>query len=254
MSEGRILTNYYDFKENNTGKSEFFFLEHVLKARVDLHIETGENEYDQELNIYIAGLLNSLVTSGRLLEQKPYVSPFDTDVRLWLSEHPGLRNEYTVYRDNADFGLLLLGLFLGFEHPGSYHHIVCSVNDGQGRIALYYELAASALAHLRGNDLSLVGVLETLAEHMDEIIAILNHAAGSYFDLMERLSDGSMFHLGRELDECERKKQYDQKLDEFLRCYSCYREEPSPEMRERLMMAADEVRQLNGDFRFDGVE
>ncbi|MBN1576761.1 MAG: hypothetical protein JW913_09430 [Chitinispirillaceae bacterium] len=253
MSAGKILTPFYDMKEHAVGKSGFFFLEHLLKARADLHLESGGHECDQELNVYIAGLLNSLVRSDSLLRQKPYISPFDTDVRQWLANHPGLRSAYNVYRENADFGLMLFGIFSGYEHEGSYHHIVIAEHDEQGRIALYYELAASALAHLQGNNTSLIDVFETLSKHLDEILRILQHTAHSYFDLMERMSEGSLFHLERELDEMNERKWYDEKLDEFLKCYAAYKEQPSDAGKERLLMLAEELKRLNADFKFDGA-
>ena len=254
MKEGRIITPYYDFKEHSVGKSGFFFLEHLLKARADLHLESGGHECDQELNIYIAGLLNSLVQSNSLVWQKPYISPFDTDVRQWLIDHPGLRSAYTVYRENADFGLILFGIFSGYKHEGSYHRIVMVDHGEQGRIALYYELAASALAHLQGNNTSLIDVFETISERLGEIICLLQHTAHSYFDLMERMSEGNLFHLERELDEIDKWKYYHEKLDEFLECYTIYKEQPSATAKEHLFALAEELKKLNGDFEFDGVE
>jgi hypothetical protein len=253
MSAGRILTPFYDLKEHAVGKSGFFFLEHILKARAELHLESGANDLDQELNVYIAGLLESLVRSDALVKLRPYVSPFDADVRQWLLQHPGLRNAYTVYRDNADTGLLFSGLFSGFDHEGSYHRVVMHEQDEQGRIALYYELAASALAHLQGNNVSLVEVFEALAEHLEEMLRIVKYAANAYFDLAERLTDGSFYHLERELDALEAEKKYKEKLDEFLKCYAAYRETPSEAGKEQVMLLAGELRELKSDFKFDGL-
>ena len=252
MSTGRILTPFYDLKERAIGKSGFFFLENILKARAELNLESGGHDYDQELNVYIAGLLNSIVRSDSLLRQKPYISPFDIDVRRWLAVHPGLRTAYTVYRENADFGLLLFGVFTGFEHDGSYHHIVMTDHDEHGRIALYYELAASALAHLQGNNGSLIDVFEALSEHIEEIIHILQYTAHHYFDLIDRISEGSFFHLERELDEMDERMRYEEKLDEFLKSYAAYKEQPSDAAKERLMNLSEELKKLNGNFKFDG--
>lgn len=253
MKAGRVLTPYFDLKEKTIGKSEFFFLEHILRARVELQMESGADECDQELNIYLAGLLNNLIQAKEFIGQKPYLSPFDTDIQLWLKEHPGLRNAYTVYRDNADFGLLLHGIFVGHERRGTYCRKVFSDHDELGRIALYYELAASALAHLQGTGVSLVSVLEALSCHLEKVIRILKYAATSYFDLIKRMSEGSMFHLGRELDELDEKKKYNEKMDEFLRCYSAYRKNPTPEEKERLITSANEVKKINSKFSFDGI-
>lgn len=254
MSSGRILTPYFDLKEQSVGKSGFFFLEHILKARIDLHLETGAHGCDQELNIYLAGLLNSLVQTDSILLQKPYISPFDIDVRKWLLDHPGLRNAYTAYRENADFALVLHGFFSGFSHDGSYHKAAISENDEEGRIALYYELAASALTHLQGNNISLVEVFEALAEHLNEILSILKYMAHSYFDMLKRMSEGSFFHLEREIDELELKNKYESRLDDFLKCYVAYKEAPSEVGKIQLVQIADELKKMKKDFRCDTLD
>ncbi len=252
MTGSKIFTPFYDVKTKTMGKSGAFFLEYLLKARTDLHMESGSHACDEELNVYIAGLLSSLIRSDSFLRQKPYISPFDADVKQWLEAHSGLRNAFTVYRDNADFGLLLIGLFTGYKHEGSYHKIVMAGHNDQGRIAIYYRLAASALMHLHGKYGSLIDVFDTLAEHLDEFIRILQYMSYRYFDLIERISEGSFFHLEREIEAMEKKKQYDIKLDEFLKLYAIYKEKPSDELKKRLITLADELKKVNSDFTIDG--
>ncbi len=252
MSSEKILTPFYDLKECARGKSGFFFLENILKARADLHLESGGHDFDQELNVYLAGLLNSLVSQGAFLGNKPYISPYDIDIRRWLAAHPGVRNTYMVYRENADFGLALLGLFSGYAHKGSYYHIVMFDNNEKSRIALYYEIAASALVHLKGRG-SLIDVFEALSDHIDEIIRIIRYAARQYFDIMERISEGSFFHLERELDEMDKMKRYEEKIDEFLKLYAAYKELPSDEKKKQIETLAEEIKKINSDFQFDGV-
>lgn len=250
MSAGKIVNPYFDLKEHVEGDSAFFFLEHVLKARSDLHLESGKNALDQELNVYLAGLLNSLIAAGPLLQRKPYISPFDSDVRCYLEQHPGLRNEYVVYRDNADFGLVLFGLFFDYEHRGSYHHYVFDDHDTTYRIALYYELAASALTHLQGHTVSLVGVYEALAEHLVEVLCILKHAATTYFDILERLSEGSVYHLERELQDAEEQQRYSAMVDEFLKAYSAFKEQPTEAGKRIVMELTEKLERMGRGFHF----
>jgi hypothetical protein len=250
MKDNKLIRTYYDLDQKTSSQTNFYFLEHVLKARSDLHLETGKHEYDQEINVYIAGLLNSLIASTSFVQHKPYISAFDIDVRRWLDSHPGLRNEYVVYRDNADFGLVLLGLFLKYHHQGSYQHIVMPENNDQGRIALYYSLAASALAHLKGATVSLVTVYESIAEQMEEVLLILRRAAGTYFDLMEKISSGSMYHLEKELTDQSKKALYNKKIDEFLKLYSEYKENPTADLKKRISELSDELRLLDDKFSF----
>lgn len=251
MSGIKIITPFYDLEKKGIFGSGFFFLEHVLKARADLNMETGSGEYEQEMNVYIAGLLNSLINSDNLLSGKPYISPFDIDIKHWLDNHPGLRNEYNVYRDNADFGLVFLGLFLKFNHSGSYHSKILSGSDEQGRVALYYEMASSALAHLQGNSASLVGVFQALADNMPEILQIVRRAATEYFEFIEKISDGSLYHLEKEIDKMDYENLYKSKLDEFLKKYSEYKEKPNEKLRTEVISMAQELKEMNKKFQFD---
>jgi hypothetical protein len=254
MSSEKIIRTFYNIDEKQNQPTSFFFLEHLLRARADLHMETGKHDYDQETNIYLAGLLNSLVISELTSNQKPYISPFDSDIQKWLNNHPGRRNEYIVYRDNAEFGLIFIGLFIGQKHPGSYQKIVLSDVDDQGRIALYYELAASALAHLQGRSGSLVNVFQEIADYLPEIVNLLRRTATTYFDLMERLSEGSLFHLEKEISDLDKKSQYETKLDDFLKTFSTYKKNPDDyEIRNKVIELADELKKINSSFRYDDL-
>jgi hypothetical protein len=254
MEKPAIVNPYCDLKDQERHPTNFFFLQHILMARADLNMESGQHDHDQEVNVYLSGLLNSLVDAGQLTKAREYISVFDVDVRRYLDEHPGIRNEYIVYRDNADFGLLQEGVFQGDRHPGSYHHIVFPDSTRQDRISLYYELAASALAHLQGTHGPLVPVFVSLAGHMDEVLKIVHRAAGYYFEMIDRISEGSMFHLEREVNEKGVMKQYQELLDEFLKTYKDYRTTPDEQARARLMKIVSDLRTLNGDFRCDDLK
>lgn len=240
-----------DNKEEVNKKIFFFFLEHILKARIELKLESGRNEEDEELNIYLAGLLHSLVCSDLFTMQKPYISPFDCDVQEWITLHPGLRNQYIVYRENADFGLICCSFFWGYHHPGSYYHHVLIDSNPCTRIALYYEIAASLLSHLQGTHVSLVSVLEALSKNLEEIIKIVRYAASEYFDMMERISEGSFYHLEKEIEKMELEKKYETTLDEFLKIYAAYKENPTEELKRKLFSLSEELKKIKDSFNFD---
>ena len=253
MENDAFIKPFYDLKTKAAQESSAFFLNNILKARTDLHLESGRHELDQEVNVYISGLLNSLSGSQSFIRQKEYISSFDSDVHHYLELHPGDRSAYVVYRENADFGLLVHGVFLGYEHQGSYRHAVMPGADERDRIALYYKLAASALAHLQGTQRTLVAVFMALAEELPEILQILRRAAGNYFDLIERISEGSFYHLERELDNMNTNKRYGDKLDEFLKAYSEYKAAPTEERKVALLALAGELSLMNEKFKFEEV-
>jgi hypothetical protein len=252
MGQDHLITGYRDLQASTDEKSAgFFFLEKVLNARIALDLNTGTHEYDEEVNVYIGYLLMSLVTSDAFLKVKPYVSPYDADVRHYLDEHPGSRAQYCVYRENADFGLVSESLFLGYDHPGSYHRRVLSDRDDESRIALYYELAASALIHLTCANAALVHVLVSISDNIGEVIALLRKVAADYFEFIERISSGSLFHLEKDISRMADDTSYQRKLDEFLRQYADYMNAPTPERHSDLLAMVAELKKLNTGFCFD---
>jgi hypothetical protein len=254
MGSNRNSSDWIDLNNKESSKTNYFFLEHVCKARMDLNIESGKHECDQEINVYLAGLLTSLIASTAFIQQKPYISVFDYDIRNYLENHPGLRNEFVVYRDNADYGLMAAGLFSGDNHRGSYHHIVMADQADLGKIALYYSIAASALAHLQGTRHSLVYVLDSMSKYLDEIHQILRYAAGTYFDMVEKISDGSMYHLEKELAEEGKMMLFKEKVDEYLKLYAEYKTAPTEKLKCEINTITRELKGMNDQFKGDCLQ
>lgn len=251
MDKPTIETDFGGTHEEMSCRLQGLFLHELLKARIELHLESEPRGYDREVNIYLASLLESLVHSGLLCIDKDYLSPFDLDVRAYLDAHPGLRNEYVVYKENADFGLMMTSVFLKFRHRGSYHRIVLGDRDPKPRISLYYRSAAGALAHLRGGDETLVHVLDTLASRIEIVNAVVRKVAGDFLGLIERISPGSLFHLEKTLARQAEMKIYDETLDDFLQCFADHREHPTTESLKLLREKAACLHRLNPDFVFN---
>jgi hypothetical protein len=238
--------------ELKSGASNSFFLENILKARVALNLATGRREEnDEDTNVYLAGLLNGLTFGGSCIAEKPYLSPYDEDVRHYLDQHPGSSSEFIVYKDNADFGLVSLSVFLGYDHAGSYHRRVLGDVDESGRIACYYLFAANALAHIKSGHALLVHTFHSLAEHIGEAVRIVRKVAGDYFDMMERITDGSLFHLEREVDDLANRRRFTEAMDEFLKAFSEYKAAPSLAGREKVTSFVTYLKALDPRFSFD---
>ncbi|MBD3343634.1 MAG: hypothetical protein GF401_01075 [Chitinivibrionales bacterium] len=244
--------HFFDLEHNDEEKRGFFFLDNILRARIDLNLETGCNgENDEAINVYIAGLLESMTQPDGVLTSKPYISPYDVDIRRYLEKNPGTRNEFVVYRDNADFGLMSISVFLGYEHEGSYYHKVFADRDESGRIALYYKLAAGALTHLQNSRAILVDTYYYMADHMDQLVKILRKVAGDYFDFIEHISKGSLFHLSKEVWDMVTNEKYKSIIDDFLKLFSAYKKERTDKNKELLVEKAEEIKALNPTFAFD---
>lgn len=251
METSKNIDSYHDLASKTDENTRYFFLENILKARINLHLDTGQHDYDEEVNMYLAELLSSLVSASSFTENKPYISAFDYEIKTYLQEHPDTRTEYTVYKENADFGLSSVSVFLDYFHAGSYHNRVIGHTDSSERIALYYKLAASALAHLRGTRTTSVHVYLSIADHIADAMRLVRTVSGESLEFVDRLSRGSMFHLEKELQEAARVKIYKSKLDDFLKAWQDHRDDRSEEKKAMLITLARELSDLNPDFRFE---
>ncbi len=233
-------------------RADRFFLSNILNARIELDLETGcHGDDDQDTNVYLAGLFDAMVSGQQFTRSPDYLSPYESDIIEYLEEHPGTRNEYIVYKGNADYGLMSTGVFNGHTHEGSYHKRVIGESDDPERIAFHYRLAGSALGHLRGPRASLVHTFEALAEHVRDFIQIVRKVSIEYFEMMDRISDGSIYHLEKEIELLSQVEAYGQLLDEFLALYSRYRKDPVPEDRSALIELAGKLKRANPGFSFD---
>ncbi len=243
---------FFDLNSRKKDSTAFFFLENVLKARIDLDLPTGRrDDSDEDTNVYMAGLLTSALSSGESFRTKPYLSPYDIDIQQYLNQHPGRSNQFIVYKDNADFGLVNISIFWGHDHRGSYHKKVMANVDETGRVALYYTMAAHALEHINGHRTLLVHTFHNISEHMDEIIRIMRKVSGEYFDFVAKISEGSFFHLEREVDALVKYAEYKRKLDDFLLKLASFRKEPTAESRAELTAMVKILKELNPEFAFD---
>jgi hypothetical protein len=251
METAKNTDVYHDLTSKTDENTHYFFLENILKARINLHLDTGRSDYDEEVNMYLAELLAALVSPCPPAENKPYISAFDYEIKSYLELHRDPRTEYTVYKENADFGLSSVSVFLDYFHAGSYHHRVIGHTDSADRIALYYKLAASALAHLRGSQTTSVHVYLSIAEHIGDAMRLVRTVSGESFEFAERLSAGSMFHLEKELGEAARVKIYKSKLDDFLKAYQDHKDDTTDDKKAALITLARELKDLNPAFRFE---
>jgi hypothetical protein len=73
---------------------------------------------------------------------------------------------------------------------------------------------------------------------------------GEYFNILERLSSGDVYHLERSIDRIESDRELRALQDEFLDLYSSYMKAKDPELREKLRELAKKIQRLDDSFRF----
>ena len=96
-------------------------------------------------------------------------------------------------------------------------------------------------------------VLEKLSVGFDKYIKILSHMRGEYLDLVQRFSEGEVYHLERAVDESARQEILKAKQDQLLELYSQWKVAPSEEIEESVKRLVGEIQEIIGRLRARGL-
>src|SRR5688572_28596112 len=89
----------------------YFFINSFLLSRIDSDLPSDLAEYDEDVNVYTAALLAGVVSGREDLLRADLVSTRDADVFARVQESKDQRLRYQVYKANADFLYVSLGVF-----------------------------------------------------------------------------------------------------------------------------------------------
>lgn len=219
------------FKHLDSGKidtTESFFSNQFLRGRIDsgkesnegydLIFEEGRNEewcdkhwkeikanemkYDEDVNQYISLTLADLANPKSLAFANQYTVGIDADVGQIAVSLPEQIKTYFLYKINADFLLLNLGLFR------SDTNILGEAYFDKGES--YYFSAASNLKAARGGRSGMSDVLEKLSGGFGkyvEILRTMKNSADNYLSFNFKFSQAEIQDLEATLGRATQKKQ-----------------------------------------------
>jgi len=231
--------------------SYFFMLNCLLHSRVNIGIESNSEVYDEDVNVYLAHLLNSHIDPRYLLRASTYISQTDADVAASLAGHADCRRSYETYKANADFLLMAVSVFDLFDEPRhSRPHHYTPRQIYIGRAALYYSLASSYATKLARGESPIGDTLLKLSDRIDDYVKILSYMRGQYLDFIRRYSPGELFHLDLVLDKIHRDETIEKMRDEFLDTYHAWMKTGVPELKHKLEEQAKLLREIDPTFEF----
>jgi hypothetical protein len=246
--------HYIDLKETsrNLQPTYYFMINCLLYSRMETGLVSNQDYYDEDVNVYLAHLLHSFINPEYVEQSKKFLSKYDTDVFRRLAHSSDARLKYLIYKTNADFLLVSIGIF---DNPtaaaGAKSKMQPSEEAYIGRGKTYYHFAYTYSQHLHRRNQGVSDVLEKLSTGFEKYLRILSHMRGEYLDLMKRLSQGEVYHLERTVNEASQQELLRVKQDELLELYSAWRREPSGEIEESLQRVASEIRAINPSFKFE---
>ncbi len=233
----------------DTGEREtvfFFMLNAYLLSRIDTEHESTE---DEEVNVYMAGLLQSLVDGSFQAGHGEWLATTPTDVFSKVEEGDSNRHRLEVYRSNADYRMIAFGLFAGFGEQRTDRRSLNASGDAKLEEAQqYYGWAALFSSRMPERYRGLSVTLEKLAENFDTYVDVLSYMGANYMNFIERFSAGEMFHLEHEAHEAAVPKIREQVLDHMLDAYNQWKAEPTPSNRKSLTEASAQYVQLDPKF------
>lgn len=246
--------HYVDLKDQSRDlqPTYYFMINCLLYSRMETGLVSNQDFYDEDVNVYLAHLLHSFINPEYVEQSKKFLSKYDTDVFRRLSSSTDARLKYQIYKTNADFLLVSIGIF---DHPtlaGSQRSRMQPSEEAYiGRGKTYYHFAYTYSQQMHRKNAGVSEVLEKLSAGFEKYLRILSHMRGEYLDLVKRFSQGEVYHLERTIDEHQQQELLRVKQDELLELYSLWRTEPSAATEENLERVVGEIRQLNPDFRFE---
>ena len=237
--------DYIDLQNGEREPLFFFMLNAYLCSRIDIEQESDE---DEEVNVYIAHLLHSLVDGTFYTENAEVLADAPYDVFSKVEQSESDRHKLKVYRTNADHRLVAHGLFSGFgNHQGLYRKSTTPQESYLEQAQQYYGWAACFSERLPRHK-GLAAALHKLARDFEVYQSVLSHMGTTYFGLMDRLSPGEVFHLEREAHEGAKPALREGALDRMLDAYSLWCSEPKAEHQLRFREACAQYQEYDEAF------
>ena len=231
----------------------FFMMNCLLYSRLESGNPSNQDYYDEDVNIYLANLLTSFMNPEHHERTRKYLSRYDSDLFDKIQRSSDVRLKYTIYKTNADFLLISIGIFKNADgsRPGSKDAFLKDNEEVYvGRAKAYYQFAYSYSQHMFRKATAISEVLEKLSRGFEQYVQILSHMRGEYFNILERLSSGDVYHLERSIDRFESGRELRTLQDQFLDLYSEYLKSKDPETKNRLRDLARQIQKLDETFRF----
>jgi len=227
----------------------YFFINNFLLSRIDSDMPSDLAEYDEDVNVYTAALLSGVVSGREDLLRADLVSPRDADVFARVQETKDQRYRYRVYKANADFLYVSLGVFS--ENTAGIDPARVSDNEANrltGRGKSYYQFASAYAERLYGSHAGITEVMDKLSRNFEAYTKVMTWMSGEYMNLVRRLSEGEVFHIERQAQERFEDEHRRHTWDTLLDGYVDWQKTHARDARRRLARAARELKRIDPNF------
>ncbi|MFH1754397.1 MAG: hypothetical protein ABIA59_01725 [Candidatus Latescibacterota bacterium] len=249
------LGSHINFSSGNHREIEpdfFFMMNCLLYSRMETGNPSNHDFYDEDVNVYIANLLCSFMNPDYHRRAKKYISPYDLNLFEKIKDSSDVRLKYTIYKTNADFLLISIGIFRNGDADCSSTSPFANRSEEahMGKGKAYYQFAYSYSQSMFRKPTAISEVLEKLSRGFENYVEILSHMRGEYFNILDRLSNGEVYHLERSIDKYKTNDELKTLQDRFLDVYSEYQKSKDPDLKAELERLVKIIQKLDESFYF----
>ncbi|MBU8921454.1 MAG: hypothetical protein KOO63_06515 [Bacteroidales bacterium] len=235
--------------DDSTG---FFMMNNLLYSRIDCKHPTNDEYFDEDVNVYLANLLDSLINPSQHDAMRRLVVPYDISLFESVRKQKDPRIKYMTYRMNADFLLIYSGVFSNPRNrrPDSASQFELSDNTYLGRGKAYYSIAQSYCSQTFHKNTAIGEIMGKLSRGFEKYVEVLSTMRSEYLHIIDPISQGEMYHLERSVNHEELKASLACLYDDFLDAYTRHGQEKTGSTREILEKCASRIKEVDPGFSF----
>lgn len=239
---------YFDIDKEERDSAIRYLLNAILRSRVESNLSQSVEEFDEDVNIYLAHLLLAVSLPEYHELAQPYLSNDSSDVLRWVKGTEDRTIRYFIFKVNADHLLIHLSVFddlaeksrRSLFRPSEKHFIEL------GR--LYYEQASNYHSRIYRKRTGVGDVLEKLARHFDIYSELLRTVRRDYLHFVTTFRDQVFNRFMQDMTRYEREAIKKTKIDHFLDLYSQWLRTKDPHLHSETHRLLRELREMEPDF------
>ncbi|MBI4115708.1 MAG: hypothetical protein HY447_03935 [Candidatus Omnitrophica bacterium] len=239
---------FFDIDKGERDSAIRFLLSSILRSRLDGDFNRLIEEFDEDVNVYLAHLLFAVALPEYHELSEPYLSTESSDVLRWVKATEDRTIRYFIFKVNADHLLVHLSIFgdltakpwRGIFRKSQRHFVEL------GR--LYYEQAANYHSRIYRKRTGVGDVLEKLGRNFDAYSGLLKLVRRDYLHFVTRFRDQAFDKFLEELSVYERESTKRARIDYFLDLYSEWLKTKDPALKTKADQAFEELKKTDPHF------
>ncbi len=246
---------YFSLSSEERESAIYFLLEAILKAKDQSRGLTRKLSFDEDVNIYLAHLLFAVSLPEYHDMADPFLSTQANEVFEWVRETDDPMLRYFIFKVNADHLLVQSTIFNPEPKMAKRFSLAHDVSDEKSEERLsaifYYNQASRCHAGVYDKKTGVGEVLGKIAGQFDIYRHILTGVKEDYFKFIDCFREQAFQHFLVKLSGYEKAHLRDIKMELFLEAYQRWLTTKAPEMKSKILPLAQELSQLDPQFRFD---